>query len=72
MFSPPREDGREVFNHDQSSNGPPARSERASRIMLSKHPKAFMIRAGGQVRSMYATLGKARQDRRRVVSICES
>ena len=58
MFSPPREDGREVFNHDQSGNGPPARSERVSRITLSKDPKAFMMRAGGQVRSTYATLGK--------------
>ena len=69
MFCPPSEDGRETFNHDQSGNGPPARSERASRITLSKDPKAFMMRAGGQVRSTYAT---SRQDRRRVVSICES
>ena len=38
MFSPPREDGREAFSHDQSGNGPPARSERASRITLSKDP----------------------------------
>ena len=35
-LSPPRELGREVFLHDQSDRGPPARSDKDSLIKTSK------------------------------------
>ena len=69
MFSPPRELGREAFNQDHSGRGPPARSDRASSMVLSKAKVACWMWLGGLVRRAKATLGRERQDRRRVASI---
>ena len=72
MFSPPRELGREAFNRAHSGRGPSARSDKASNMALSKTTEACWVWLGGLVRRAKATLGRARQDRRRVASICES
>ena len=50
MLRPPKEDGREALSQAQSGSGPPARSERVSRIIQSNEFSAFIMRAGGQVR----------------------
>ena len=68
MFSPPRELGREAFSQAHSGRGPPARSDRASNMTLSKTTVACWVWLGGLVRRAKATLGRARQDQRRVVS----
>ena len=52
--------------------GQPAISEMASLMLLSKHLKASRMSSDGHVRRTYETLGKARQLRSRVLSICES
>ena len=49
MPRPPRDDGREAFNQDHSGKGPPAKSDRASSIEMSKtdmHPSGGQLGMG--------------------------
>ena len=68
MLRPPHLLGREAFNQDHSESGPPARSARASRMILSKEAVAYLTWHGGHVRREKATLGRARHEWRRAVS----
>ena len=69
---PPKELGREAFSHCQSGMGQPTISDRVSRIRLSKLEQACWMYIGGQVLREKESLGRARQDLRRAISICES
>ena len=48
MPRPPRDDGREAFNQDHSGKGPPAKSDRASSIEMSKTDMASFRWSGGR------------------------
>ncbi len=72
MLSPPRELGNEAFNQAQSERGLPARSDRASLMDTSKVAVTCLMRSGGHVLNEKDTLGNARHERRRIVSIWES
>ena len=50
MVRPPRELGKETFSQAHSGRGPPAMSERVSRMALSKTVETSWTRVGGQVR----------------------
>ena len=65
MLRPPRELDREAFVQAQSGRGPPASSDRASRMVRSKTLIAPLMWLGEERRAK-ATLGKARHERRRV------
>ena len=67
---PPSAAGREAFSQEPLEKGPPpAKSERASSIELSNADVASLTRCGEQKRRAKETLGKAKQNRRMVVSI---
>ena len=72
MLSPPRELRSEAFCHGHSERGQPVKSDRATRMTSSKAAVASLMCHGGQERREKATLGRARHERRRIVSICES
>ena len=72
MLRPPKEVGREALVQDQSGRGSSTRSESDSSIRVSKKSMASLIYEGGQVLMEKDIFGKARQDFKSVVSICES
>ena len=58
MLKPPTELGKVAFVQDQSDRGPPARSNRASWMALSKEAVASLMCLGGQVRRDKGGRGK--------------
>ena len=72
MFKPPKELGRDAFIHDLSDTWSPARLVRESLIMLSKAMIESWIVDSGQALRARLNFDRARQERRRVISIYES
>ena len=72
MLRPPRELGSDDFNQAQSDRGLPARSDRAALMVSSQWAVPCLMWSGGHALSKKETLGRARHERRRAVSIWES
>ena len=64
--------GSDAFNQAQSDRGLPARSVRASLMVSSQRVVPCLMWSGGHALSEKDTLGRARHERRRAVSIWES